>query len=231
MTHPLRIPHHVAIIMDGNRRWARKRGLVPYQGHRAGYQTLKRIGDAALERGVKVLSVWAFSTDNWKRAKREVTFLLHLLEWVLREEIAEFHRKGVRLMVTGRLHELPKKLQSLIADATNLTRQNTRGILNVLLNYGGREELTDAVRAIVRSKPDPETVDERLIGGHLYSPELPEPEFVIRTSGEQRLSGFMPWQLTYSELYFSDKLWPDFTARDLDVALAEFARRQRRFGK
>ncbi len=231
MTSHHKAPRHVAIIMDGNRRWARKHGKPTLEGHRVGYQTLKKIGDAALERGVKILSVWAFSTDNWKRAKREVTFLMGLLEWVLKEEIAEFHRKDVKLLVTGRIHELSARLQNLIADAMNLTRENTHGILNVLLNYGGREEIVDAVRAIVRAKPEAESVDERLIEKHLYRSELPDPDLIIRTSGEQRLSGFMPWQLAYSELVFVDKLWPDFTPKDLDAALEEFRRRERRFGK
>ncbi|MBI4092641.1 MAG: di-trans,poly-cis-decaprenylcistransferase [Candidatus Kerfeldbacteria bacterium] len=223
-------PQHVAIIMDGNRRWARKNSIPALEGHRAGYKTLKKIGDAALDRGIKFLTVWAFSTENWKRAKREVSFLMNLLEWVLREEIAEFNRKNVRLLVTGRIHELSTRLQKLVADAVNLTRDNTRGALNVLLNYGGRAEIVDAVRAIVRAKPDADSVDETLITKHLYQPDIPEPDLVIRTSGEHRLSGFMPWQTEYSEYVFSEKLWPDFTAKDLDAALEEYRRRERRFG-
>lgn len=216
--------------MDGNRRWARKRGKPALEGHRQGYLTLKKIGDAALDRGIKCLTVWAFSTENWKRTKREVQFLMNLLEWVLREEIAEFNRKNVRLVVTGRVHELSAKLQKLIADAMNLTRQNTRGILNILLNYGGRTELVDAVRAIIRARPDPDSVDAKLISEHLYQPDIPDPDLVIRTSGEMRLSGFMPWQTEYSEFLFSPKLWPDFTPSDLDACLAEYAHRDRRFG-
>ncbi len=231
MTQHHKIPRHVAIIMDGNRRWAKKHRQPALEGHRAGYLTLKKIGDAALDRGVKILTVWAFSTENWKRAKREVQFLMNLLEWVLRDEIAEFHRKNVRLMVTGRVHELSSRLQKLVTDAVNLTRDNRRGVLNVLLNYGGRGEIVDAVRAIVRAKPDPETVDARLIGQHLYQPNLPDPDLVIRTSGEYRLSGFMPWQTEYSELVFSDKLWPDFTPADLDAAINDFQQRDRRFGR
>ncbi|MFH0829002.1 MAG: polyprenyl diphosphate synthase [Candidatus Kerfeldbacteria bacterium] len=224
------VPKHVAIIMDGNRRWARKHGKPALEGHRIGYQTLKRIGDAALDRGVKYLSVWAFSTENWKRAKREVQYLMRLLEWVLREEVADFHRKNVRLVVTGRIHELSTRLQNLVADAMNLTRQNTGGVLNVLLNYGGRTELVDAIRAIVRSKPDPDRIDTSLISKHLYQPDIPDPELIIRTSGEMRLSGFMAWQAEYSEFVFSPKLWPDFTPKDFDEALAEYSRRERRFG-
>lgn len=222
---------HLAIIMDGNRRWAKQHGRPAMEGHRAGYRTLKTIGDAALDRGVKVLTVWAFSTENWKRTKREVQFLFRLMEWVLREEVADFHRRGVRLVVTGRIHEMSKRLQSLIADAMNLTRENTRGVLNVLINYGGRAELVDTVRAIVRAKPDADQVDEAMVSAHLYRPELPAPELVIRTSGEQRLSGFMPWQTEYSELVFSEKLWPDFTTKDLDACLSEYRRRERRYGK
>lgn len=216
--------------MDGNRRWARKHGKPQLEGHRVGYQTLKKIGDAALDRGIKYLTVWAFSTENWKRTKREVTFLMRLLEWVLREEVAEFNRKGVKLMVTGRIHELSSRLQKLIADATNLTRDNTRGVLNVLLNYGGRTEIVDAVRAIVRARPDPDSVDAGLISKHLYQPDIPDPDLVIRTSGEYRLSGFMPWQSEYSEYVFSEKLWPDFSTKDFDDALKEYSRRDRRFG-
>jgi undecaprenyl diphosphate synthase len=188
------------------------------------------IGDTALDRGVKYLTVWAFSTENWKRAKREVSFLLHLFEWALREEIAEFHRKNVKFVVTGRLYELSEKLQTLIEDAMNLTRNNTRGVLNVLMNYGGRAELVDAIRAIVRSRQDPELIDEKLISQHLYHPEIPDPDLVIRTSGEHRISGFMPWQTEYSEFVFSEKLWPDFTPHDFDLAIEEYARRDRRFG-
>ncbi|MBI4426249.1 MAG: di-trans,poly-cis-decaprenylcistransferase [Candidatus Kerfeldbacteria bacterium] len=230
MTLHHNLPQHVAIIMDGNRRWARKHRQPAFEGHRAGYRTLKRIGDVALERGIKYLTVWAFSTENWHRAKREVQFLLNFVEWVLREELVEFHRKGVHLVVTGRLHELSAKLQKLISDAMNLTRDNTRGVLNVLLNYGGRAEIVDAVRAIVRAQPDPDSVNAELIASHLYHPEIPNPDLIIRTSGELRLSGLMPWQAEYSELIFVEKLWPDFTARDFDACLAEFARRDRRFG-
>lgn len=217
--------------MDGNRRWAKKHHRPSLEGHRAGYRTFKKIAYAALDRGVKVLSVWAFSTENWKRTKREVGFLMSLMEWVLKEEIAEFAHNNVKLVVTGRLHELSPRLQKLIADTMNLTRNNTRGTLNVLVNHGGQAEIVDAVRALARSKPDPESIAADLISQHLYHPELPDPELVIRTSGEQRLSGFMLWQTAYSELVFSEKLWPDFTPRDLDACLAEYARRERRFGK
>ncbi len=230
MTPQHHVPEHVAIIMDGNRRWARKHGKPSLEGHRVGYQAFKKVAYAALDRGVKVLSAWAFSTENWKRTKREVQFLMRLMEWVLKEEIAEFSRNNVRLVVTGRLHELSPRLQKLIADSMNLTRNNTRGILNVMVNYGGRTEIVDAVRAIARAKLDPDKIDAALISKHLYQPELPDPDLIIRTSGELRLSGFMPWQGEYSELIFSDKLWPDFTPKDFDVALAEYARRDRRFG-
>jgi undecaprenyl diphosphate synthase len=230
MTQPNHVPEHVAIIMDGNRRWARKHGKPSLEGHRVGYQTFKKIAYTALDRGVKVLSAWAFSTENWKRTKREVQFLMRLMEWVLKEEIAEFSRNNVRLVVTGRLHELSPRLQKLIADTMNLTRNNTRGILNVMVNYGGRAEIVDAVRAIARAKPDPDRIDADMISKHLYRPELPDPDLIIRTSGELRLSGFMPWQSEYSEYVFSDKLWPDFTPKDFDMALAEYARRDRRFG-
>jgi undecaprenyl diphosphate synthase len=231
MTSHHTVPKHVAIIMDGNRRWARKRGKPAFEGHRAGYQTLKKIGDVALERGVKYLTVWAFSTENWQRAKREVQFLLNFVEWILREEVAEFHRKGVRLVVSGRLHELSAKLQKLITDAMNMTRDNKRGVLHVLFNYGGRAEIVDAVRAIVRARPDADAIDETLIAAHLYHPEIPDPDLVIRTSGEQRLSGLMPWQVEYSELHFSPKLWPDFTVKDFDEALRDYESRQRRYGR
>lgn len=224
------IPEHVAVIMDGNRRWARKHGKPSLEGHRAGYKTFKKVAYAALDRGVKVLSVWAFSTENWKRTKREVQFLMQLMEWVLKEEIAEFAQNNVRLIVTGRVHELSSRLQKLIADTMNLTRNNTRGTLNVMVNYGGRAEIVDAVRAIARAKLDPDSIDADLISQHLYQPELPDPDLIIRTSGETRTSGFMLWEGEYSEYVFSDKLWPDFTTKDLDAALAEYARRDRRYG-
>ncbi len=226
-----RIPEHIAIIMDGNRRWAKAHGKTAFQGHRQGYKTLKEIAQYCLDRGVKYLTVYAFSTENWKRSKTEVRFLVHLLEDVLRREVRELHEKNICIRFLGQIDRFSKNVRRLIDEAAELTKNNTRGVLNVALNYGGRTEIIDAVRRVMGLKLAPAAVTEELLGRNMYTNGEPDPDLVIRTSGEQRTSNFLPWQTVYSELYFTDKLWPDFTKRDVDKAIAAYGERKRRFGR
>lgn len=216
--------------MDGNRRWARQHGLPSLEGHRQGYEVFKQVGDWCLDRGIEILTVYAFSTENWQRSKREVNYLLRLLSFALSREIDDLHRKNIRLSVIGRLKELPAHLQRHINQAMQLTKSNTRGTLQLAINYGGRAELVDAMKKIYATAKSAAHITEQSISAALYTAHQPDPELIIRTSGEQRTSGFLAWQGVYSELLFLKKNWPDFNERDLDAALAEFGRRQRRFG-
>ncbi len=217
--------------MDGNRRWAKKRGLPTLAGHRQGYKVVKKMGDWCLDRGIEILTIYAFSTENWNRSKREVGYLFDLLLMALMKEVNGLHNKNIRITVIGRVHELPKRLQQHIAKAMDLTKDNTRGTLQLAINYGGRAEIVDAVKKVYRIAKSASAITEESISAALYTAHQPEPDMIIRTSGEQRLSGFLAWQGVYSELYFLNKNWPDFTARDLDEALLEYKRRQRRFGR
>ncbi len=221
---------HLGIIMDGNRRWAKRRGLPTLEGHRRGYDVVMKLGDWCLDRGVEILTVYAFSAENWNRSKKEVGYLMRLLSLALTQEVAGLHKKNIRIQVIGRLKELPAHLQKHITDAMELTKNNTRGTLQLAINYGGRGEIVDAVKQIVREGKQASKITEQSISEKLYTAGQPDPDMIIRTSGEQRLSGFLAWQSVYSELLFIEKNWPDFTERDLDAALSEFARRQRRFG-
>ncbi len=224
-------PKHVAIIMDGNRRWAKKHGLPIVAGHRQGYLTLKKVSQYCLDRGIKFLTVWAFSTDNWNRPRVEVDYIIKLLAEVIRTEVDTFMEKKVRLNMIGHLDGFPKKLQEGIHQAMERTRKNSKAVLTVALNYGGREEIIDAISRIVSKKKLPPVVTRELISDNLYTADLPDPDLIIRTSGEQRLSGFLPWQSVYAELFFTEVLWPDFSETDFDAALREYQERQRRFGK
>ncbi len=217
--------------MDGNRRWARKRGLPTLFGHQKGYDNFKRVGDWCLERGIEVMTVFAFSTENWKRSKREVSYLMRLLEIAVTRDLDELHRKNIRLSVIGRVSELPKRLQHHIRHAMQKTKHNTRGTLQLAINYGGRAEIVDAVKKIYRTAKSASHISEASISQALYTANQPDPDMIIRTSGEMRTSGFLAWQGVYSELYFTKKMWPEFSEHDLDVALQEFKNRQRRFGK
>jgi len=222
-----KIPQHIGIIMDGNRRWARGRGLPTLKGHQAGYNKMKKVGDWCLARGVKILTVYAFSTENWNRSKREVNYLMKLLKKALTDEVQEMHEKNIQVRVIGRISQLGKDLQKAVRDAMELTKKNTKGIVNIAINYGGRPELVDAFKVIVKKKAP---VTEKTIAQHLYTSGMPDPDLIIRTSGEYRLSNFLTWQSSYSELLFIDKHWPDFSEKDLDDAIAEYQRRHRRFG-
>lgn len=223
-------PNHLAIIMDGNRRWAKNGGLPVAEGHRAGYAQLKKVGDWCLERGIRFLTVFAFSTENWKRAEEEVGFLMDLLEMGLTKELDQFHEKNIRLRVIGRREGLRPSIVRAIEHAEETTRENTRATLTICLNYGGRLEIVDACRNLMERGVDPATLDEAAIQSALYWPEMPDPDMIIRTSGEERISGFLLWQSAYSEFYWTKKHWPEFEEKDLDAALETYEARQRRFG-
>lgn len=225
------IPQHVAIIMDGNGRWAKARGLPRMAGHRAGTENLRRIIEGCVEFGVKVLTIYAFSTENWERPSEEVKGLLSILEDVIDRELAELHRNGVQLRHIGRLEGLSPFLQKKVKQAVALTRENNRLILNVAFNYGGRDELIYAIRRMIAEGLTPEAVDEPMVSRHLFTAGQPDPDLVIRTSGEQRTSNFLLWQSAYSEWYFPPVFWPDFNKEELRKALWEYSRRERRFGK
>ena len=221
---------HLAIIMDGNRRWAKERGLSALEGHRAGHDCVKNMGQWCLDRGITLLTIFAFSTENWKRTKEEVGYLMNLLEKALTDELEFFVEKGIRLKIMGRLHELRPTLQAAIAQAMDRTKNFSEHTLCICLNYGGRLEIVDAVKKIVASGVDPDQIDEATIQRSLYLPELSDPDLLIRTSGEERLSGFLLWQCAYTELYWSSCYWPDFTEKELDKALEVYRQRVRRYG-
>jgi undecaprenyl diphosphate synthase len=225
------LPRHVAIIMDGNRRWARQRGLAELDGHAAGVEAIRTLLRHAVRRGVPVVTVYAFSRENWARSDDEVRGLFALLEQAIRSETAELKEQGVRIRLLGRLDELPDDTRRSIGEALEETAGGDRLLLNVAFNYAGRTELVDAVRRIVASGCPPEAVDETAIGDALYTAGMPDPDLVIRTGGEQRLSNFLIWQAAYAELYTTEVLWPDFGADAFDAALLDFASRTRRFGR
>jgi len=227
-------PKHVAIIMDGNGRWAKARGLPRLIGHRQGVEAVRRTIRASLDLGVSYLTLFGFSTENWSRPADEVSALMNLLRFYLRKEIADLHREGARVRVIGQRDRLPSVIVKLIEHAESLTANNTRLNLTVALSYGGRGELVSAARSIaerVRAGTlDPAAIDESCFAGHLFAPELPDADIVIRTSGEKRISNFLLWQAAYSELIFTDRPWPDFSKADLEDAIREFHGRERRFG-
>jgi undecaprenyl diphosphate synthase len=225
------LPRHVAIIMDGNRRWARARGLAELEGHAAGVEAIRALLTHVVRRGVPVLSLYAFSRENWARSDDEIAGLFQLLEDAIRSETEELQAQGVRVRVLGRLDELPHDTRRSIESALEATAPGGRLLLNIAFNYAGRTELVDAFRRLVASGVDAGSIDEQTIAGALYTAGLPDPDLVIRTGGERRLSNFLLWQSAYAELYFSDRLWPDFDAAALDEALADYAARERRFGK
>ncbi len=224
-------PTHVAIIMDGNRRWARARGATEIEGHAAGVEAIREVLRHAVRRSVPVLTLYAFSRENWARTDAEVVGLFGLLESAIRSETDELRAQGVRVRLLGRLEELPPETRTSIESALAATEGGDRLLLNICFNYAGRTELVDAVRAIVREGATPEAIDEATVSAALYTAGLPDPDVVIRTGGEQRLSNFLIWQAAYAELITTDTLWPDFGPADLDLALAEYASRTRRFGR
>jgi len=226
-----KVPYHLGIIIDGNRRWAQKRGLLSFEGHRRGLEKVKEIGKWCKKRGVKILTLFAFSTENWDRSKTEVNYLMKLLGQALaKKNIKEIDKEGIKIQVIGQREKLPSQLQETIKKAEEITQNNKEGILNIALSYGGRAEIVEAVKKIVKKNPLPE-ITEDLISRNLWTAGEPYPDLIIRTAGEQRLSNFLLWQAAYSELYFSEKYWPEFTEKDLDEALRNYTQRQRRFGK
>ena len=225
------LPRHVAIIMDGNRRWARQHGLQEIEGHAAGVEAIRGLLKHAVRRAVPVLTLYAFSRENWARSDDEVTGLFGLLEAAVRSETDELRRQGVRVRLLGRLDELPEETRRSIGEALDATADGDRLILNIAFNYAGRTELVDAVRRLVAAGASPESIDEAAVSAALYTAGLPDPDLLIRTGGEQRISNFLIWQSAYAELYFCDALWPDFGPEAFDQALLEFARRHRRFGR
>jgi undecaprenyl diphosphate synthase len=217
--------------MDGNRRWARKRHLPVIAGHRAGVDTIRRTLRAARERGVEYLTLYSFSTENWTRDEDEVGALMALLEETIRRETKTLVEDGVRLAVIGRLHELSERLQKAIAGAVEATSGGRRGVMTLAFNYGGRAEIVDAVRRLARERVPPDAIDEAAIAQRLYAPDHPDPDLLIRTGGELRVSNFLLWEVAYAEMWATEVLWPDFSVRDLDQALNSYAKRERRFGR
>ena len=228
---PADLPRHVAIIMDGNRRWARLHDRAELEGHAAGVEAIRTLLRHAVRRGVPVMTLYAFSRENWARSDDEVTGLFGLLEQAIRSETAELRAQGVRIRLLGRLEELPDDTRRSIDEALAETADGDRLLLNVAFNYAGRTELVDAFRRLTESGIQPDQIDENAISEALYTAGLPDPDLVIRTGGEQRLSNFLIWQSAYAEFYSTEVLWPDFGAEAFDVALLEFARRTRRFGR
>ncbi len=224
------VPTHIAIIMDGNGRWALSRGLPRLAGHRAGTENLRRIITACVEFGVKYLTIYAFSTENWGRPREEVDGLMHILEDVIDRELAELHKEGVQLRHIGRLERLDPKIQEKVLEAIALTKNNDRLTLSVAFNYGGRDEIVYAIQKIMRDQIPPEKVCDDLVSGYLFTAGVPDPDLIIRTSGELRVSNFLIWQGAYSEWYVTSTYWPDFDKEALRKALETYSSRDRRFG-
>ncbi len=224
------LPRHIGFIMDGNGRWAKQRGLPRLAGHRAGAENLRRVLRACGEWGIKYVTIYAFSTENWGRPKEEVEGLLNLLDQYIDKELPELVKEGVQVRHIGRMDGVPERLQEKIRQAVEATKGNDRLILCVAFNYGGRAEIVDAVRKIIAEGYRPEEVDENLISSHLYTAGIPDPDLIIRTAGEMRLSNFLLWQSAYAEYYSTPVYWPDFDEEELYKALLDFSRRERRFG-
>jgi len=227
---PAKLPTHVAIIMDGNGRWAKARGLPRLAGHRAGTENLRRIITASVELGIKFLTIYAFSTENWGRPREEVDGLMRILEDVIDKELAELDREGVQIRHIGRLERLDPKLQEKVLEAVDVTKHNDRLTLSVAFNYGGRDELVCAIQRILQDHIPPEDVSTELISRYLFTAGVPDPDLIIRTSGELRVSNFLIWQSAYSEWYITPVFWPDFNKDELLKALDAYAKRDRRYG-
>jgi len=226
------IPQHIGIIMDGNRRWAAKKGLTVDQGHEAGAKNLEKIVDHCLELGIKTLTVYALSTENWrKRTKEEVKGIFDLLVRIVKEKKEEYKKKGIKIAVLGDFQAFPRKVVRAIKEVLIIVKKRERIKVNLALNYGGRDEILRAVKKIIANGISPEKLTEKTFSKFLYTNGEPDPDLIIRTGGELRLSNFLLWQMSYSELYFTDILWPDFGPEELDKAIVDYQKRQRRFGK
>ena len=226
-----KIPQHVAMIMDGNGRWALQRGLPRLAGHKAGTENLRRVIRSTVEFGVKYLTIYAFSTENWGRPPEEVKGLMYILEDVIDRELNELHKEGVQLRHIGRLERLAPSLQEKVLDAIDVTKNNDRLILNIAFNYGGRDEIVQAIQRMMKDGVPPEKVTDELVSQYLYTVGVPDPDLIIRTSGELRVSNFLIWQAAYSEWYITPTFWPDFDKDEYRRALEAFSHRDRRFGK
>ncbi len=226
-----RLPNHLAIIMDGNGRWAKQHGLLRLEGHQAGAENIRPIIKCLNQHHIKYVTLYGFSTENWNRPEDEVTGLLHLFEESIDKYLSELHENGIKFRHLGHLEELPQGLQLAINRAIGLTKNNTGMTLSFALNYGGRLEILDAVRHIVAEGIPTQNINERLFNSYLYTAGLPDVDLVIRTSGEFRISNFLMWQAAYSEYYFTEVLWPDFTQKELEKVLLAYSQRQRRFGR
>lgn len=224
------LPTHIAVIMDGNGRWAKKRGLQRLLGHREGYKTLRGVLLNASELGIKYLTVYAFSVENWRRPEDEVAGLMKLIETAAKDELRSMHRNGVRVQVAGRLEEVPPTLRKALLDGVETTSKNTGITFTLAVNYGGRAEIVDAVRSIVSAGVAAEEISEEMIAAHLYNPSTPEPDLMIRTAGEMRWSNFLIWQSAYTELFVTEKPWPEFDEAELLQAVLTFQQRTRKFG-
>jgi undecaprenyl diphosphate synthase len=223
-------PRHIAIIMDGNGRWAISRGLPRLAGHKAGTENLRRVIEACVEFEIQYLTLYAFSTENWGRPEAEVRGLMRILEDVIDRELRELHEEGVQLRHIGHLDRIEPSLKKKVMDAIDLTKNNERLILNIAFNYGGRDEIIWAIRRMIESGVDPEAVDDELVGQYLFTAGVPDPDLIIRTSGELRGSNFLIWQGAYAEWYFTPTFWPDFGKEELGKAIAEYSQRDRRYG-
>ena len=223
-------PRHVAMIMDGNGRWAKARGLPRLAGHRAGTENIRNIVHACVEQEVGYLTLYAFSTENWSRPDNEVQGLLRIMAEVIARETPELHREGVQIRHLGGIDGIPPELVKAIQDAVALTQANRRLVLSVAFNYGGRAEIVEAVRRIVRAGTPPDAISAELISAHLYTADIPDPDLIIRTAGEQRLSNYLIWQAAYAEYWFTPTYWPDFNGDTFYAALQDYSRRKRKFG-
>jgi undecaprenyl diphosphate synthase len=226
-----KLPRHVAIIMDGNGRWAKARGLPRLAGHRAGTENLRRVISACVEFGIKYLTIYAFSTENWGRPKEEVDGLMNIIEDVIDTELEELHRQGVQLRHIGRLDRINPTLQQKVRNAIELTKNNDRLILCIAFNYGGRDEIICAIRRMIADGLSPDQIDDARVSNYLFTAGLPDPDLIIRTSGEMRISNFLIWQAAYAEWYVTRTFWPDFDKEELRKALVSYSQRQRRFGR
>jgi undecaprenyl diphosphate synthase len=226
-----RVPRHVAIIMDGNRRWAREHGVPEAQGHAAGVEAIRPIVEHAVALGLEALTIYAFSRENWRRSNHEIETLIGLLEAAIRDETPKLIEEGVQVRLAGRLEELPPATRASIEEAILATAGGQRMVLNVAFNYSSRSEIVDAVRAYVDDGNNLADLDEQALSDYLYTAGLPDPDLLVRTGGDQRVSNFLLWQAAYAELYFCDRYWPDFGPAELDAAVAEYASRARRFGR
>lgn len=233
-TPPASVPRHIAIIMDGNGRWAQQRGWPRIKGHEAGAESVQAVVRACRDAGVEYLTLYAFSVENWRRPREEISGLMRLLERFLDRNEGDLHENEIRLRVIGRLQDLPKLIQRRLARTSQATAGYHRGNLILALSYGGRAELVDAMRGIAgkvaAGELKPDAIDEATVAAHLYAPDVPDPDLMVRTSGELRLSNFLLWQLSYAEWYVTDVLWPDFREANLQAAIEAYGQRQRRYG-